>query len=658
MKTIARLLWSLPLLAAVTLTSCSSKEEDEKESVNVAGLDADLHFAAIPAGALSFTIESNVAWSITKADLDWLTIDPMHGSAKDGTQTVTLTARQNETEEALSGSFTVTAGSFTKKVAVSQDAAKVTPTFATNGLKDNALAFAAEERAAKTFQVSSNKDWKATLSGLDWADVTPLEGDKNRSATLTVTPKAANTGAERKGTISFAYGADAPYVVTVSQEAFTATLTLDPTTLTADAAGILEKATVTVTANAAWTAKSSAAFVTLDKSSGAAGTTAVTVTVAANDKTEARSAVVTFENGAKAELTVNQAAKPAETLTVSATELSYEVEGAAQTVNVTSNAAWTVTASESWLTVAPASGNGNGTVTVTTAANTGASRTATVTIAINDDLKVTIAVSQKGAASDKYIDLATEPVVWCADDQAWNMENNPEFPGPTSDATGFVESAARHGIPVLKPMNGADKGAVANFIDGKGSDVDYSTVSKGKFLFVAAGSSGSFGDKGGDIGFRQPWIDDQWVFTVPAQAIKAGQSIHFDFTFLGTTACPKFWAAEVKVGSEWVMMKTLCANNNENTSTESTGTLAPGAASNVILLTPQRTNTHYDCTYDVTAEIPTGDLQVRLRVVDPSVNIGGKAVTAPTASNTVRFVGWNQESRSIQEGHGPTIYVK
>ena len=146
---------------------------------------------------------------------------------------------------------------------------------------------------------------------------------------------------------------------------------------------------------------------------------------------------------------------------------------------------------------------------------------------------------------------------------------------------------------------------------------------------------------------------------MPAEKISAGKTICFDFSFLGTNACPKFWAAEVKIGGEWKLFNTFQANGNiKDVSEKSNGTLAPDAESNVILLSPQRTNSHYDCTYAVTADIPAGELLVRLRVVDPSIQITGSARTSPTDDSTTRFVGWSEENRNIKNGHGPTIYVK
>ena len=563
-----KILLAIPLLAAIAI-SCQEKPEEEKESVKIAVAET-IDIVATPDADFTFTIETNVDWSIAKTNLDWLTISPMRGTAKEGAQIVALVAENNQLEESRSGSFTITAGSTNKTVTVTQAALVVVPNFVVNGLEANTLSFSGEENAAKTFQVHSNKNWTATKTNLDWATVSPVEGEKNRTATITVTPTAVNnTGSERSGIISFAYGAEAPYLVTVKQAAFVPSLSVNPESLE-------------------------------------------------------------FAKG-----------------------------GESKNVTITSNTDWTAAASESWVTLGATSGKGNGTLAVTAAANENAARTATVTITAGTIVKTVTVSQESGVVAGAGFNLETTPVIWCADDQAWNMQNNPEFPGPAEGATGYVATAAKHGTGILKPTNEDDKGAYAEFVDGKEVPDDYSALAKGKFIFVATGSSGSFGDKGGDIGYRKLWTNDAVVFHVPAEKISSGKTICFDFSFLGTNACPKFWAAEVKVGGEWKLFHTYQANNNiDGVSEKSNGTAATDAESNVILLTPQRTNSHYDCTYKVTADIPAGELLIRLRVVDPTIQITGATRTSPTDDSTTRFVGWSVEGRSIKDGHGPTIYVK
>ena len=75
--------------------------------------------------------------------------------------------------------------------------------------------------------------------------------------------------------------------------------------------------------------------------------------------------------------------------------LTFEKEGASQTVEVTSNVKWTASADQQWVTVTPANGENNGMLTVTVAANSGEQRTATVTIT-DGTLSKTVSITQAG----------------------------------------------------------------------------------------------------------------------------------------------------------------------------------------------------------------------------------------------------------------------
>ena len=114
MKTIAKFLLAIPLLAALAV-SCKEEQQVVKESVKIEGLQDAVQIAAVPENDITFTIETNVDWSIAKTNLDWLTISPMRGTAKDGIQTIALVADNNNLEETRTGNFTLTAGATTKQ---------------------------------------------------------------------------------------------------------------------------------------------------------------------------------------------------------------------------------------------------------------------------------------------------------------------------------------------------------------------------------------------------------------------------------------------------------------------------------------------------------------------------------------------------------------
>lgn len=157
-------------------------------------------------------------------------------------------------------------------------------------------------------------------------------------------------------------------------------------TFTADAAHDKE---LDVTANVAWTVKSSAAWLKVQNSAGT-GSGTIVYHLAANLDAAARTA----------------------TLTLGASERIFTADAANnKELKVTANVAWTAKSSAAWLVVKTASGSGNGTIVYNVAANTGAgSRNATLTVS-GGGLTRTFSVKQSGKGSGAK-SLQRKPRVW------------------------------------------------------------------------------------------------------------------------------------------------------------------------------------------------------------------------------------------------------
>ena len=100
--------------------------------------------------------------------------------------------------------------------------------------------------------------------------------------------------------------------------------------------------------------------------------------------------------------------------------LTFKDTGGSETITFSCNRAWTVTSSESWLTVSPAKGEANeegAKVTITCAANTTYDpRTATITI-MSEGLSETLSVSQ-----DTNYGILSEPTTFNLTNAAQNIE--------------------------------------------------------------------------------------------------------------------------------------------------------------------------------------------------------------------------------------------
>jgi hypothetical protein len=624
------------ILALICLTgalcACRQTQAEEQESVDIQGLQEAIAFPANPAEGASFTIESNVAWSIRKDGLDWLTIDPMRGNPGDGPQTVRITAAENRDDAARSGSFTVKAGTVTKTVSLTQAGATVIPSFSTAGLTDNTLTFKAEETKGKSFTVASNKDWTATTANLDWAEVTPCEGRKDRSATITVIPKSTNDGAAREGTVSFAFGGSAPVTVKVVQNGFVPEISATPASLLVAADGSADVTSITVKSNASWTATAGASWITLDKTAGESGETVVKCTFQVNDKYEDRSATVVFENrGAKAEVTVRQVAKPTETLTVSPTSLAFAEGGGDAAVTIESNASWSVAASDRWLTVTPGSGTGNATITVTAAANPGDERTATLTISISATLKQTITITQAaGASAASFIDLST-PLVWVCDNQGFNMQRSPAY--PSAGQTGARTDGGPTGSGIIFP----DRPDDLAYIQYEKGENELGDSYKALFIFA----------KEGHIAWKPIWTNDAMVLHIPVKSIRAGQTLYFDYGIRGTTTCPRYWISEVNIGGTWEPFDT--GLSEEVTS----GDAAFGPANSKA--TTANTAFSYEGKYVVKADVSHQEILLRIRCVCGNIGTGGKTYGGVQSAATLRLTEGDINGIPFR---GPTVYVK
>ena len=164
-----------------------------------------------------------------------------------------------------------------------------------------------------------------------------------------------------------------------------------------EATGSLEKS-ISVTSNVDWTVSCPDAWVTVSPASGT-GNGSFKLTVAANDKFEARSSTVTVKASDKtASVRVSQLSLTPSIL-VSPASLEADAAGATVSVDVTSNASWTVSVPSGvdWITPDAASGEGSKKVTFTVAANAGfETRSADVTFTAQGKTAV-VKISQAAA---------------------------------------------------------------------------------------------------------------------------------------------------------------------------------------------------------------------------------------------------------------------
>lgn len=638
MKRLIASLFALPLILALAM-SCDRNEIEEEESVVIEGLQDAIDFAAVPTGDVTFSITSNVSWSISQKDLDWVSITPSRGLGRNETAVVTISPDVNNDFEARQGTFTLNAGTVSRTVTLSQAAADVEPVFNVDGTEGDTFYVEALDIEGESFNVSSNRDWTADVNGVSWATVTPLKGEKNRSATISVIPKTVNDDEVREGTISFDYGAAAPKVIKLVHKKFEPTISISVTEMTAITTGKIADPVVVVTANADWTAESSAEWLTIDKAEGELGDTEVKVSATANNTGEARSATVTFTNRtATAVLTVTQGS---EYVTTSVEKISTSDTKAE--FDVTANVEWVVTSSESWATVSPSEGNGNGKVTVTMSplAPGVASRTAQITVAAKniEGLETVVALEQKEPLKLNFIDLYETPVLFNCSQQSWNVANNAEYITP--DQTGSNENSK-----------------------GTGRAQSYSHYdNKDLYMQFVDAPTGGFGSEllyimpiDGALTVNKTWTDDAFEFHIPVERLDYGSTLNFDYGLAqGGTNAPRIWASEVSFdgGKTWIAFETGSSATSPNN----------GAVGNSVLTSANKKPNYFKGTYQMAEAVQDIELLVRVRSVDASHGWSGSAtkeIKSPQGTS-IRLIGGSDhpwvEKQEEPVVYGPKIYV-
>jgi hypothetical protein len=407
-----------PRTATVTFTSgtltrtttVTQAAADPTLSVDKTGIPFDKD-----AGNQSIAVTSNAAWTAAvNTAATWCTVSPASGT---GNGTLTVSVAENPMAAARAATVTLTAGTLTRTVAVTQAGGDATLSVDRTGIPFD------KNAGSQSIAVTSNAAWTAAVNtAATWCTLSNASATGN--GTLTVTVTANPVAIQRAATVTLTAGTLTKQVA-VTQAGINPTLTTDKTAI--PAAYTAGNYSVAITSNAAWTAavNTAATWCTVSPASGT-GNGAVSVNVAANPMAVQRAATVTLAAGTLTkQVSVTQAgASP--TLSVDKTAIPAAYTAGNYSIAVTSNATWTVTktAAATWCTVSPASGTGNGAVSVIVAANPMAEqRAATVTLTAGT-LTKQVSVTQAGASPTLSVDKTAIPAAYTAGNYAIAVTSN------------------------------------------------------------------------------------------------------------------------------------------------------------------------------------------------------------------------------------------
>jgi hypothetical protein len=274
--------------AALAFAGCKSDDDpvldpviDPSLSVSPASISA-----TIAAGTYSIAVTSNVTWTVeVNAGATWCTVSPVTGTA-DGS--VTVSVAENAVVETRAATVTISAGTLTQQVIVTQSAAA--PVLDVDITTIDATVAA----ATYSIVVTSNVTWTVEVNaGATWCTVLPATGTADGSVTVSVTENVVVE--TRAATVTVSAGT-LTQQVGVTQAAAAPVLDVDRTTIDATLAAATYS--IAVTSNVTWAVEvnAGATWCTVSPATGTANGS-VTVSVTENAVVETRAATVTISAG-------------------------------------------------------------------------------------------------------------------------------------------------------------------------------------------------------------------------------------------------------------------------------------------------------------------------------------------------------------------------
>lgn len=375
--------------------------------------------ATVPAagGTGSFDVRSasGCGWSASSG-AGWVTVTAGESGSGNGTVRYSVAANGGPQR-----STTIIAGGQT--FTVTQDAGcsfSISPPSHNAATAGGTTSVAVTAGAGCTWTASSNASWIGISSG--------ASGTGNGTVQIVV---AANTGADRRGTVTIA-----GQTFTVDQVSG-CTFSLSPSSGTLPAAGGGGSFNVTTGVTCAWTATTADGWITITSGASGTGPGTVQFTGAANTG-PVRTGTITV--GGQAFAIAQESGCAA---TVAPDPVVVPAAGATPdlTVSTAAGCAWSAASGTPWIGIrSGASGSGNGTVQLDVAANTGPARSGTVTIAgrivaVNQETGCTFAIApttQAAAVGGGSGSIAVTAGAGCA----WTAVSNASWLIVTSGGSG------------------------------------------------------------------------------------------------------------------------------------------------------------------------------------------------------------------------------
>lgn len=291
-----------------------------------------------------------------------------------------------------------------------------------------------------SFDVKSVDTPWAFTDVMTWATLSPMSGSASEDVFMTIEENTSGD-TERLGVFylsSTLSDWDNSVPISVKQPAATPYATVSSSVVAMNGAATSQD--ISVQSNCVWDIANSASWLQIEITNEHSG---MKLTASENTGNTSRTAIVYVAFGRKNLASISVTQKAAN-ISIETETLEFENTAGEYSIKITSEAAWIVKTSQTWIQVSPDSGNaGTDTFKVTVTPNTGTSaRTGYVYLYVGSSRVVQITVTQKGlyvefsASSLEMADGVDEKTVTVKSNTSWTISSYPNWVTvtPTSGA--------------------------------------------------------------------------------------------------------------------------------------------------------------------------------------------------------------------------------
>lgn len=364
-------------------------------------------------------VESDQTDWVLNIPVDWVKSNQMNGDSSASLEISTLLNNSADTSRVCVATISSNVTDWNRSFPITITQKKNNPYIASD---ENSIILSATKQSA-SIAVSTNTEYTVENTGSSWLHI-----DSFSSSGVQFSVDENNSGTEREAILTLkakSYSGTSA-AITIRQKIANISSTKEKLTFEHRSSS----QTVEIESEVAWKAMSTS-WVSVSPMTGEAGKTEVKISVPNNASVKSRTGSVYFNvaEGNYVEIPIEQGGV---TLDVSNTTVSFDSFGGTQSVAITSNDTWQVTAKPDWADVSNTNGEGNGNIQITTLENnTTTTKNGDIVITTIDEVtSKTIHVTQNAKQVDykdatlSYGYNSSSQTISFTTDGNWTLTNN------------------------------------------------------------------------------------------------------------------------------------------------------------------------------------------------------------------------------------------